>query len=116
MITKRFTLLQLMNVIENRVTTANSVDDAKAILGHLFNTSVTEPEVGYYINELKRYNPLWLMALRHEIRTLKLMYFDEDRTSIFDFRSPNKRYQDFITIIGLEFNYYFDIPQLDLSK
>jgi hypothetical protein len=48
--TKRFTLLQLMNVLDDRISTPTGIDDAKEILSHLFNTTVLEPEVGRYIN------------------------------------------------------------------
>lgn len=108
--TKRFTLLQLMNVINDTISTPNGIDDAKAILSHLFNTTVLEPEVGRYIQELKNYTPLWLIAIRHELRIIEIMY--GDKRGIFDFRSKTKRYQDMVVIIGKEFNYFFDIPQL----
>lgn len=108
--TKTFTFLELLNVIEGRASTPHAIEDSQRVLSHLFNMPVHTHDVPFYLNELRKYNPLWLAALRVEIETLKAMYMT--RWSIFDFRSEQKRYAKMIDVIRRDMNYPFETPQL----
>lgn len=94
--TKKFTLLQLFNVVDGRLST--SIDDVYAILNHVFNTSVWTHQIPGYMERLKKASPLWFVVIEGELDTLKLIHGD-------DFKKLTK-------IIRDEMNIEFDIPQL----
>lgn len=94
--TKKFTLLQLFNVVDGRLST--NIDDVYDILNHVFNTSVWTHEIPAYMNKLKAARPLWFVVIESELDTLKRVYKDDFNT--------------LMKVIKEEMNVEFDIPQL----
>ena len=94
--TKKFTLLQLFNVVDGRLST--SIDDVYAILNHVFNTSVWTHQIPEYMDRLKAARPLWFTVIEGEINALKRLHND-------DFNS-------IIKAIREEIHVEFDIPKL----
>lgn len=94
--TKKFTLLQLFNVVDGRLST--NIDDVYDILNHVFNTSVWTHEIPAYMDRLKAARPLWFVVIESELDTLKRVYKDDFNT--------------LMKVIKEEMNVEFDIPQL----
>lgn len=94
--TKKFTLLQLFNVVDGRLST--NIDDVYDILNHVFNTSVWTHEIPAYMDRLKATRPLWFAVIEGELDSLKRVYKDDFNT--------------LMRVIKEEMNIEFDIPQL----
>lgn len=94
--TKKFTLIQLFNVVDGRLST--TIDDVYDILNHVFNTSFLTHELPGAMDRLKAARPLWFTIIESEIDTLKRLHGD-------DFKKLTK-------VIREEMNIEFDIPQL----
>lgn len=94
--TKKFTLLQLFNVVDGRLST--NIDDVYDILNHVFNTSVWTHQIPAYMNKLKAARPLWFVVIESELDSLKRVYKDDFKT--------------LMKVIKEEMNVEFDIPQL----
>ena len=94
--TKKFTLLQLFNVVDGRLST--NIDDVYDILNHVFNTSVWTHQIPAYMNKLKASRPLWFVVIESELDTLKRIHGDDFKT--------------LMKVIKEEMNVEFDIPQL----
>lgn len=94
--TKKFTLIQLFNVVDGRLST--TIDDVYAILNHVFNTSVWTHQIPEYMDRLKKAKPLWFTVIEGELDTLKRVHGN-------DFKKLTE-------LIKSEFDIEFEIPQL----
>lgn len=94
--TKKFSLLQLLAVIDGRISTND--EDIMHILNHVFNTSILVHEIPHYLKELKLIAPAWFVALESEIDTIKLIH--------------GANFYKVIEAIKKDYNFSFDIPQL----
>jgi hypothetical protein len=94
--TKKFTLLQLFNVVDGRLST--NIDDVYDILNHVFNTSVWTHQIPAYLEKLRASRPLWFVVIESELDTLKRIHGDDFKT--------------LMKVIKEEMNIEFDIPQL----
>lgn len=97
MTTKKFTLLQLFNVVDGRLST--NIDDVYDILNHVFSTSVWTHEIPAYLEKLRAARPLWFAVIEGELDCLKRIHGDDFKTLMR-------------VIDQEEMNVEFDIPQL----
>lgn len=96
MTTKKFTFLQMIAVVDGRVTT--NVDDVQSILSHLLGRSVLTHEIPGALRYLREQKPLWYVIMDDTIRILNAIH--------------NYDFNKIIVDVKENYNPTFEIPSL----
>jgi hypothetical protein len=99
--TKKFTLLQLFNIVDGRLST--NMDDIYAILNHVTGENLFTHQLPFANNYLKSKRPIWYREVENKLEEIKRIHV------------AATTFNALMYVIKEEYNIEYEIPQLSVE-